>query len=240
MSWLAPLFSGGVLLAPGLLKFTLVNPSGKPHEHALADPLRFRLKWFFASLLVVIVLLAFASWPAHSQGILVPRGAVWKYFDQGIDLGTAWRGTGFGDGSWASGPARLGFGGDGEVTMVSYGPDPNNKYVTTYFRKSFYVTNAAALTTLTLNLLRDDGAVVYLNGVEVRRDNMPAGTITYTNYASSVVGERMNRPISRQAWLAARWSMAPTSSPSKFTRPTLAAATSPSTSNCGAPTFRQS
>src|SRR5205823_3627916 len=83
--------------------------------------------------------------------------------------------TGFGDGSWASGPARLGFGGDGEVTMVSYGPDPNNKYVTTYFRKSFYVTNSAALTTLTLNLLRDDGAVVYLNGVEVRRDNMPAG-----------------------------------------------------------------
>ena len=76
MSWLAPLFSGGVLLAPGLLKFTLVNPSGKPHEHALAGPLRFRLKWFFASLLVVIVLLAFASWPAHSQGILVLRGAV--------------------------------------------------------------------------------------------------------------------------------------------------------------------
>src|SRR6266516_4716087 len=188
MSWLAPLFSGGVLLAPGLLKFTLVNPPRKSRAHALAGPLRFRLTRFFASLFVVTVLLAFASWTAHSQGILVPRGAVWKYFDQGIDLGTAWRGTGFGDGSWASGPARLGFGGDGEVTMVSYGPDLNNKYVTTYFRKSFNVTNAAALTTLTLNLLRDDGAVVYLNGVEVRRDNMPTGTITYTNYASSVVG----------------------------------------------------
>jgi hypothetical protein len=36
-----------------------------------------------------------------------------------------------------------------------------------------------------LNLLRDDGAVIYLNGAEVRRDNLPTGTITYTNYASS-------------------------------------------------------
>src|SRR5262245_52466347 len=134
------------------------------------------------------VFLVFGLTAGFAQGILVPRGAVWKYFDQGIDLGTAWRGTGFADSAWASGPARLGYGGDGEVTPVSYGPDLNNKYVTTYFRKSFTVTNAAAFTTLTLNLLRDDGAVVYLNGAEVRRDNLPTGTITYTNFASSVIG----------------------------------------------------
>jgi hypothetical protein len=134
------------------------------------------------------VLLLCSVTAALAQGILVPRGAVWKYFDQGIDLGTAWRGPGFDDGSWASGAARLGYGGDGEVTMISYGPDLNNKYVTTYFRRSFTVTNAAAFTTLTLNLLRDDGAVVYLNGTEVRRDDMPAGTIVYTNYASSIIG----------------------------------------------------
>src|SRR5882724_7052446 len=131
------------------------------------------------SIFCCAVFLIFGLTAAMAQGILVPRGAVWKYFDQGIDLGTAWRGTGFAEGSWASGPARLGFGGDGEVTMVGYGPGRNNKYVTTYFRKSFDVTNAAAFTTLTLNLLRDDGAVIYLNGVEVRRDNMPAGTISY-------------------------------------------------------------
>jgi hypothetical protein len=137
---------------------------------------------------VVTCLLAFGAWPARSQGILVPRGAVWKYFDQGMDLGTNWRGAGFGDDSWASGPARLGYGGDGEVTPVSYGPDLNNKYVTTYFRKPFTVTNAAAFTTLTLNLLRDDGAVIYLNGAEVRRDNLPTGTINYTTFATSVIG----------------------------------------------------
>src|SRR6185437_12633587 len=41
--------------------------------------------------------------------------------------------------------------------------------------------------TLTLNLLRDDGAVVYLNGTEVRRDNMPAGVPTYTTLATTLV-----------------------------------------------------
>ncbi|HXT39730.1 MAG TPA: Ig-like domain-containing protein, partial [Candidatus Angelobacter sp.] len=121
------------------------------------------------------------------QGILVPRGAVWKYLDNGSDQGTAWYGTNFNDSTWASGAARLGYGGDGEVTTVSYGPDPNNTYITTYFRRSFVVTNAAAFATLTLNLLRDDGAVVYLNGTEVRRDNMPAGVPTYTTLATTLV-----------------------------------------------------
>ncbi|MCU0858797.1 MAG: hypothetical protein MUC65_10400, partial [Pontiellaceae bacterium] len=46
----------------------------------------------------------------------------------------------------------------------------------------------SAVTSLTLNLLRDDGAVVYLNGTEVLRDNMPSGTISYLTLASSTVG----------------------------------------------------
>ena len=39
----------------------------------------------------------------------------------------------------------------------------------------------------TINLVRDDGAVVYVNGVEVWRDNMPTGTISYTTPASAAV-----------------------------------------------------
>src|SRR5260370_40307759 len=44
ISWLAGWPSGGVLLAPGLLKFTLVNAERKPHARALAAPLKFSLK----------------------------------------------------------------------------------------------------------------------------------------------------------------------------------------------------
>ena len=35
--------------------------------------------------------------------------------------------------------------------------------------------------------MRDDGAVIYLNGAEVYREYMPTGTITYTNLASATV-----------------------------------------------------
>ena len=36
---------------------------------------------------------------------------------------------------------------------------------------------AANLSSLTLRVLRDDGIVVYLNGTEILRDNLPAGAI---------------------------------------------------------------
>ena len=48
--------------------------------------------------------------------------------------------------------------------------------------------NAAAFDRLQVQLLRDDGAVVYLNGTEVLRDNLPAGTITHTTLALTAVG----------------------------------------------------
>src|SRR5207302_1616312 len=68
-----------------------------------------------------------------------------------------------------------------------FGPDPNNKYVTTYFRKSFAVADASLVSALTLRVKRDDGAVVYLNGTEVFRTNMPTGTIGYTTLASAAI-----------------------------------------------------
>ena len=118
---------------------------------------------------------------------LIPAGATWKYLDNGTNQGTTWTATGFNDTTWASGPAELGYGDGDEATIVSYGSNANNKYITTYFRDSFTVSNPASYTALNLGLVRDDGAVVYLNGTEVFRSNMPTGTITYTTLASTNV-----------------------------------------------------
>jgi hypothetical protein len=63
----------------------------------------------------------------------------------------------------------------------------NRLQITTYFRCQFVITNAAAYSNLTLRLVRDDGAVIYLNGTELWRDNMPAGAISYTTPAIAVV-----------------------------------------------------
>ena len=126
--------------------------------------------------------------PPSFNGLLVPVGATWRYLDNGSNQGTAWRAASFGDSAWKSGQAQLGYGDGDERTIVGYGPSTTNRYITTYFRRAFTVANPAAVGTLTLRLLRDDGAVVYLNGVEVFRSNMPSGTISYTTLASSAVG----------------------------------------------------
>jgi hypothetical protein len=117
---------------------------------------------------------------------LVAAGAVWKYLDDGSDQGTAWRAPDFDDSAWASGPAELGYS-NSPVTVVNFGPDPANKYLTTWFRRAFTVPDPTLLTNLTLGVLRDDGAVVYLNGTEAFRSNMPNGPIDYQTLASGEV-----------------------------------------------------
>jgi Calcineurin-like phosphoesterase/Purple acid Phosphatase, N-terminal domain len=124
---------------------------------------------------------------AAGADVLVGKGAVWSYLDNGSDQGTAWRSTAFNDSGWKTGPAQLGYGDGDEATVVSYGSNSSAKYITTYFRRHFSVTNPAAFVSLTLNLKRDDGAVVYLNGVEVHRGNMPTGAVGYTTRATSAL-----------------------------------------------------
>ncbi len=119
---------------------------------------------------------------------LMVYGTTWKYLDNGTDQGTAWQGTGFNDASWSQGPAEFGYGDGDEATVVSFGPDPNNKYVTTYFRTNFTVNNLSSYQSLQLNVIRDDGIVIYVNGVEVARDNLPAGPINYLTTAVNTIG----------------------------------------------------
>lgn len=132
-------------------------------------------------------LLLLASIKIFAQTVIIPSGSNWKYLDNGSDQGTAWFQPNFNDASWASGNAELGYGDGDEATVVSYGTNSNNKYITTYFRKSFNVTNPTLFSSLTLELVRDDGAVVYINGQEVVRTNMPSGNITYQTLANNTV-----------------------------------------------------
>ncbi|MBN8249500.1 MAG: metallophosphoesterase, partial [Verrucomicrobia bacterium] len=116
--------------------------------------------------------------------LLIPAGSTWRYLDNGTNPGTAWREGAFNDAGWAWGPAPLGYGDGDEATVVGYGPDPASRYITTYFRKPFTIEDPALFTALNLRVLRDDGVVVYLNGVEVFRNNLPTGTITSTTRAN--------------------------------------------------------
>jgi len=115
---------------------------------------------------------------------LIHGGDIWKYSDTGQDLGTNWSQLGYDDSGWASGTARLGYGDPTVFTTVSFGTNASNKHITTYFRDSFVVPGNVTFTNLNFRLARVDGAVVWLNGQEAFRTNMPTGPITYTNWAS--------------------------------------------------------
>lgn len=127
-----------------------------------------------------------------SQTLPINTGSTWKYLDDGSNQGTAWKESAFDDAAWASGAAELGYGDGGEATVVNCGPNAptctSGNYTTTYFRKAFTVPDASLYAGLNLRLLRDDGAVVYLNGAEIWRTNMPAGAVTYSTLAPVAIG----------------------------------------------------
>ncbi len=116
---------------------------------------------------------------------LVPAGATWKYRDNGSNQGTAWREPAFDDSAWSGGIAQFGYGNGDEKTVVSYGGNANNKHVTTYFRKQFVVDNAPCLESLTLKMVMDDGAAVYLNGTNILNYKLAANA-AYNTLATSV------------------------------------------------------
>ncbi|MBN1673701.1 MAG: lamin tail domain-containing protein [Kiritimatiellae bacterium] len=120
-----------------------------------------------------------------NSGVLVSKTGTWRYHDQGEDLGTAWRPASFDDSRWADGNAPLGYGHLEVDTEVSYGDDPANKHMTTYFRTRFMLgVQPGQVNSLTLAARYDDGFVAYLNGQEVARGSMPTGTISWNTAAA--------------------------------------------------------
>ncbi len=115
----------------------------------------------------------------------ITKSSVWSAFDQGKDLGTAWKNLNYEVGNWVHGPGVLGYG-DPVATLLSFGDESNNKYPTTYFRKQFNIVNLADLSadSVALNMRVDDAAVVFINGTEVKRVNFSKDSvITYKTYS---------------------------------------------------------
>jgi hypothetical protein len=106
-------------------------------------------------------------------------GSEWKYNDLGVDLGATWKNTGYNDDCWDYAEGNFGFG-DPVITTLS-GQDQT----TIYFRKHVNISNVALINELDMSIIRDDGAVVYVNGTEVYRSNMPGGAINYGTLAST-------------------------------------------------------
>jgi len=118
---------------------------------------------------------------------LIDAGVAWRYLDTGITPTTSWTARTFNDNAWLRGLAPLGYGDGDEATVVRFGTNAANRHITTWFRHVFTLASTSNVRALTLRLLRDDGAVVYLNGGEVFRSNMPTGIVTQSTLALGAV-----------------------------------------------------
>ncbi|WP_431805458.1 fibrinogen-like YCDxxxxGGGW domain-containing protein [Microbacterium paraoxydans] len=120
---------------------------------------------------------------APVAGVSVPAGSSWSWRYSADAWPANWNTTAFDASSWATGSAVLGRGG-----TVATNIDPSNlatKPLSAQFRKSFTVTGASTVKDGTVSVIADDGVVLYLNGVELGRANLPTGTITQNTYATA-------------------------------------------------------
>ena len=111
----------------------------------------------------------------------------WRYNDSGIDPGPAWMSAGYDDSGWPAGAGLMQF-------NASRLPAATNTVLAGgrtayYFRTTFNFTGGTSNLTLDLRSVIDDGAVFYVNGVEVHRQNMPGGPVSSVTSASGPVGD---------------------------------------------------
>ena len=124
------------------------------------------------------------SAPMTSPKTLVSMTDSWRYDPSGIDRGTVWREPIFDDGDWTTGQALL------YVENANLPAEKNTQLTignpTYYFRKKFSASDVEGME-LDAYLIVDDGAVVYLNGVEALRLGMSAGEVSFGTFASRTV-----------------------------------------------------
>ena len=112
-------------------------------------------------------------------------GSTWTYHDTGGDPNSTkadWFEPAFDDSAWSKGPGALGFGVVVDTDINEHGG------LVYYFRTSFEVDDASAITDAFLDIEYDDGAVAYLNGIEIDRWDMPAGAVDHNTGASASTG----------------------------------------------------
>lgn len=116
--------------------------------------------------------------------LLLDSGAEWRIFKGTEAPPPEWHDRGFNDSSWSAGPAPVGY--DPDVRMGTPLADMRNGYIAFFLRRTFNVTDAAAVTGLALEALYDDGFKLWINGTNLLNAALPAGEVPFNQPASPV------------------------------------------------------
>src|SRR5436190_1633 len=121
--------------------------------------------------LLLLALIGIPLAVGAQTNFVLPFRSVWTYWDANYMPGQTWAQPAYNDNQWSIGAAPLGFG-QPNVNFIQ------NSIMTAYFRSTLTLSSAPE-SWLTLRVRRNDGVIVYINGIEVLRNNMPQGTVTH-------------------------------------------------------------
>ncbi len=152
-----------------------------------------KANYFFRTLCLPILLLYCLF--ANAQDTIISQGQDWFYYDLEKPLPNTWYLNKDIDASWKKGASPLGYNDELVKTTISYGNDKNKKHITKYFVKKFIIDDPYSHLIYKINFQRDDGIVIYLNGKEIERNNMPDGVITNSTRANALVFSSKNAKI---------------------------------------------
>ncbi|HMC28578.1 MAG TPA: lamin tail domain-containing protein, partial [Verrucomicrobiae bacterium] len=132
--------------------------------------------------------------PRANAAVLITNGSSWKYFIGTQEASTpvnAWRQLGFVDSAWQDGITPIGYAvpandpGGYEATIRTTLPtSTDGNYSSVFLRKTFVVSNPADFTQLRMDVVVDDGYIIWVNGSEIGRYNAPAGEPAFNSFAS--------------------------------------------------------
>ena len=124
--------------------------------------------------------------------LLIEANASWAYRFENSAPPAAWKDNDFDAAAWANGPAPLGWGSSSNATPLAVA---GTKPLGVQYRKTFTIADASTVASLDLTTRADDGVVVYVNGVEAGRSNLPTGTVAWNSYATAAPRTASATPV---------------------------------------------
>lgn len=142
----------------------------------------------------LFLIISFSIFKLTAQETLISSGEYWYYYDEG-SLTNDWYQKINLNRKWKKGITPIGYGDSKIVTSISYGNDSENKHPAKYFVKKFNLNISNKFLAYGLQVKRDDGIIIYINGKEVFRNNLPLIVITGKTFATNRIDGRKESEI---------------------------------------------